>query len=166
MDLVEKILKEGKQVGALYHYTNFDNFISILKNGLIHPSYESQKGYGVSTTRDKNFHVTSNRTQASIKGTSICIQLNGDSLSNKYKIAPYQADGYKDESEEFVVTNKGIPLNYFVKVSIYPDQYEGHEVDFHVAEYISQIITELKSKNIDYYLDEAYEEYINELLRD
>jgi hypothetical protein len=86
------ILNEGKQVGILYHYT--ENWLLqqiIESNTLLAP---------VSFTRRQ-----SNWVRDFTNGESIIV-IDGDKLSNNYKIRPYQdispfLDNYDDEFPSF-----------------------------------------------------------------
>ena len=104
-------LNEGKQVGTLYHYTSAAGLKSILQSNRINASEESynyEDQYFVSFTRNKNFHK---RGMMSGVKTEYRITLDGNKLSNKYKIQPFayepghnyeeswQYDWLKDEPE-------------------------------------------------------------------
>lgn len=86
-NLVENILKEAKQVGILYHATRLDYALSIVKDNTIHANPKVQKdgrtldlnSLGISTSRNKLFMY---------KG-DVEIMLDGDKLSEKYSILPY-----------------------------------------------------------------------------
>jgi hypothetical protein len=82
-------LDEGKQVGPLYHYTSADGLKGILNSNRINASEEYYLGndlYYISFTRNKNFH--NKGTKFGVK-TEYRITLDGDKLSNKYKITPF-----------------------------------------------------------------------------
>jgi len=84
-----KDLKEGKQVGTLYHYTSAEGLKNILKTGQLKTSEENYLGhelYYISFTRNKNFHKKGSKFGVS---TDYRITLDGDKLSNKYKIRPF-----------------------------------------------------------------------------
>lgn len=146
-NLVENILKESKQLGTLYHYTNFVHGLKILDDNRINSSVafannmKDEVIYGISTTRDSNFQKIFNRVDNGIKGVSFRISLDGDKLSEKYKIKPfnffyyaakYNIDGVKPipparssdtESEELIVTDGGI-LNikqYIKEIYLFPE---------------------------------------------
>lgn len=86
-NLIENILKEAKQVGILYHATRLDYALSIVKDNTIHANPKAQKdgrtldlnSLGISTSRNKLFMY---------KG-DVEIMLDGDKLSEKYSILPY-----------------------------------------------------------------------------
>ena len=83
------LLKEAKQVGPLYHYTSADGLKGILSSNRINASEEHYLGndlYYVSFTRNKNFHMKG--ANWNVK-TDYRITLDGDKLSNKYKITPF-----------------------------------------------------------------------------
>jgi hypothetical protein len=82
-------LEEGKQVGILYHYTSADGLKGILSSNRIKASeeiYMGQNLYYVSFTRNKNFHKKGSKFGVK---TEYRITLDGDKLSNKYKITPH-----------------------------------------------------------------------------
>ena len=81
--LIRSLIKEeAKQVGTLYHFTNLYNLLFILEED----SLKSRNDW-VSFTRNKNFA----KIDRILPGGDInCILIiNGDSLSNNYKIEPY-----------------------------------------------------------------------------
>jgi hypothetical protein len=82
-------LQEGKQVGLLYHYTTANGLKGILQSNKINTSEENYLGnelYYISFTRNKNFHKKGAKFGVS---TEYRIALDGDKLSNKYKIKPF-----------------------------------------------------------------------------
>lgn len=130
------ILNEGKQVGSLYHWTDFIGSLNIISQNFL-------KGYitdtfkqpAISFTRDKNFYKGKNKLATK---PEICFVIDGDKLSNHYKIQPFQDPTVKkDEMEEKVITEgiknfsqyviKIIVIeNRFNKSSVYsPDQIEN-----------------------------------------
>ena len=83
------VINEGKQVGMLYHYTSKDGLKSILETNRINVSEEHYLGkelYFISFTRNKNFHKKEMKWQVK---TDYRITLDGDKLSDKYKIKPF-----------------------------------------------------------------------------
>jgi hypothetical protein len=105
------LLNEGKQVGLLYHYTSEKGLKSILQSNKLNASTELYQGhelYYVSFTRNKNFHKKG--ANWNVK-TDYRITIDGDKLSNKYKIQPFayvpgwdytenwEYDWLEDESE-------------------------------------------------------------------
>ena len=105
------LLKEAKQVGLLYHYTSEKGLKSILKSNKLNASTELYQGhelYFVSFTRNKNFHKKGSNFNVK---TDYRITIDGDKLSNKYKIQPFaympgwdytdnwEYDWLEDESE-------------------------------------------------------------------
>lgn len=100
MWLREQELFEAKQVGTIYHFTKPENIIYLLdKNrqaeyGLEIFEFFSMSG-NFSTTR--NASLTSDFTHPILsvkKGYSARISLDGDKISNKFKIRPIR--GLKD----------------------------------------------------------------------
>ena len=85
----EPIIAEAKQVGTLYHYTSAAGLKNILQSNSIKASEETYMGqnlYYVSFTRNKNFHKKGSKFGVK---TEYRITLDGDKLSNKYKIIPH-----------------------------------------------------------------------------
>jgi len=81
------ILREAKQVGDIYHYTRLEMGLinKILKSGQLKPSGDrmENKGY-ISFSRDRALGLTLGPSK-----TQVRITIDGDKLSNKYKILPY-----------------------------------------------------------------------------
>lgn len=94
--LKETVLSERKQVGLLYHFTSFQSLVKIINSNFRLTS--SIQPY-VSFTRNK-------RMMSNTISSDIRITVNGDRLTDKYKITPYSdvKAGYgrstSDESEE------------------------------------------------------------------
>jgi hypothetical protein len=120
---------ESKQIGVLYHYTTLHNLFRILNSNIL--KYSSNHD-SISFTRDKNAYKSIARRYA-------CrIVIDGDKLSNNYKIKPYQ-DYYDsnikikipDEQEERII-NKNI--NDIKKYILYVDLFE-YNVDEELSLY-------------------------------
>ena len=101
-DKITENITEGKQVGTLYHYTSADGLKGILQSNSIRASKEYYLGndiYFVSFTRNKNFHKKGSAFDVKM---DYRITLDGDKLSNKYKIKPFAyipGWNYKDNWE-------------------------------------------------------------------
>ena len=83
------LLKESRQVGLLYHYTSEKGLKGILESNSIKASEEIYMGqplYYVSFTRNKNFHKKGNNWNVK---TDYRITIDGDKLSNRFKITPF-----------------------------------------------------------------------------
>jgi hypothetical protein len=81
IDLLKKI-NEAKQVGTLYHWTKLKNLKNIIKTNTLNTSYAGHGIFNyVSTTRSKD------KFQFGIAESSdVAIVLDGDKISNRYKI--------------------------------------------------------------------------------
>ena len=96
--IVENILKEAKQVGILYHATTLEGLKGILESDKIQADYYSSGcSDGISTSRDKTYFY-----QAPVQ-----LILDGNKLSNKYKLEPYTAfddlpEHWRSESETVI----------------------------------------------------------------
>ena len=101
-DKLNENISESKQVGTLYHYTSANGLKGILQSNSIKASEEYYLGndlYFVSFTRNKNFHKKGSAFDVSM---DYRIALDGNKLSNKYKIAPFAyipGWNYKDNWE-------------------------------------------------------------------
>ena len=90
-------IKEAKSVGLLYHVTDSDGFLGILTNDIL------GKGEYVSFTRDRNYTYVAGTERYYV----IQLVVDGDKLSNNYKITPYASQdkfvgGHRFEAEERV----------------------------------------------------------------
>jgi hypothetical protein len=99
------ILNEAKQVGTLYHWTDLMGSLNIISQdflkGYLTDTFKEQPA--ISFTRDKNFYKGKNKLAAK---PEICFVIDGDKLSNHYKIQPFQDPKIKkDEMEEKVLTD-------------------------------------------------------------
>ena len=87
------LLNEGKQVGILYHWTKLKNLENIIKINKLNTSHAGHGTFDyISTTRSKN------KLQSGISEHSdVALVLDGDKISNKYKVIPY----HDLETEEY-----------------------------------------------------------------
>lgn len=84
-----EMVTEAKQVGTLYHFTSAEGLKGILESNHINASEETYLGhelYFVSFTRNKNFHKKRYKWGVS---TEYRITIDGNKLSNKYRIKPF-----------------------------------------------------------------------------
>ncbi len=110
------ILKEAKQVGPLYHFTNFNGLKGILSSNTLKvgddSSFDSGGNVGnVSLTRNKNMWISNYR-----------IELDGNKLSNNYKITPYAYDYDRTETEEYINRDIKNIKNYITGISVCTDK--------------------------------------------
>ncbi len=120
----DKIIQEGKQVGILYHYTSLGAAHSILEDGYIEGGKSSLAGYSdsmrgdnnfsLSFTRNKNFHKR-NRVLGDVVECRFVI--DGDSLSNIYKIQPIT----NEDSYEMSFQKQSLDFEY-EEVILSPNQ--------------------------------------------
>lgn len=102
VDLLNEIT-EAKQVGLLYHYTDPKNVKNILDKGLkfSEPQEEISNNYYISTTRKK---------QKTWIGDAEII-LDGDAISNNYKIVPIQASTLIDKPGKKWFKKMGVKID-------------------------------------------------------
>ncbi len=77
-----KNINESKQVGVLYHYTDVGSILDIIEDDSL-----NSEGGTISFTRDSRMHDTT--VMDGVQGGSCRLVLNGDMLSYKYKVRPY-----------------------------------------------------------------------------
>lgn len=141
IDILNKIT-EGKQVGTLYHFTDNIGLEGILKSNQLLAS--TTDANHVSLTRDKNgWHVGTRDNIARIS-------LDGNSISNNYKISPHAWDqsdrgAGETESEEAVLTDKIDNVKKYITF-ILIDRRLANDlgIDVNYIEFL------LKEKNIPY----------------
>ena len=115
---MKRLIKEnGKQVGTLYHYTSMGNLMMILDANSLYSRMNS-----ICFTRDQNF----NSCNREVSGLDCRLEIDGDALSNNYKIEPYsdqkfvEDDPTRLESEERVSGERISPIiPYIKKITIY-----------------------------------------------
>jgi len=159
---INNVLNEGKQIGTLYHFTDVDALLDILKSNKMMAFPRSGMGddqnfYYVSFTRNKNLFINKSKLYTDIE---IALVLDGDMLSNKYKFEPFNSsETSKPEYEERIKipatsSNKDIEnIKKYLKGIIIL----GHTKAFKDVEWISGP----KSGTI-----EKRKERINNLIRD
>ena len=129
------ILKEAKQVGIIYHYTTFEAGLKILQSNQLKSSdaddsTNAKPVFAISFTRDKQFHNNHNvgfDVGSFGQKPQVRFTVEGDKLSNQYKIGPYAQGGKRGgvfskggrsfEAEERVISDKQftIPLLPYLK---------------------------------------------------
>lgn len=117
------LLNEAKQVGTIYHYTTFANGLKILNTNQLKAyhaagSTNTNPVLAVSFTRDKRFHNNHNvgfDVSSFGQKPQVRFTIDGDKLSDKYKIQPYAQIGGSGrlekgreefEAEERVILDK------------------------------------------------------------
>jgi hypothetical protein len=102
-DEIQKVLNEGKQIGNLYHFTDVDALLNILKSNKMMAVPRSgigddQNFYYISFTRNKNMFLNKPKLYTDIE---VALVLDGNMLSNKYKFEPFSSsETSKPEYEE------------------------------------------------------------------
>ena len=130
-----KNLLESKQVGIIYHYTTFNSGLKILQSNQLKSSdaadsTNAKPVFAISFTRDKQFHNNHNvgfDVGSFGQKPQVRFTVEGDKLSNQYKIGPYAQGGKRGgvfskggrsfEAEERVISDKQftIPLLPYLK---------------------------------------------------
>jgi len=167
----EEQLDESKQVGTIYHYTTFENGLKILQSNQLKADHAADSTnakpvYAVSFTRDKRFHDNHavGFTNTSFGQTpQVRFTVDGDKLSNKYKVQPYSQGGVFSkgerafEAEERVISDKqfDIPLsNYLVSVDMLVEYKKPKKRDYDWgAEYDYETYAPLRAKIVKFTQD-------------
>jgi len=123
---------EAKQVGTIYHYTDFNAAIDILKDTNIQssipaddrPDIEHPRS-SISFTRNKNF------TKASfgkgritrivgVRNPNVRFTFDGDKISNKYKIEPFVGGAQWQKGKPYYEAEERISMNREFNLPIKP----------------------------------------------
>jgi len=119
--LIKLLIKEeAKQVGTLYHYTSISNLKRILNSDVLRIDSKNS----ISFTRNQNFDYVIRGIGSSLECR---LEIDGDKLSNNYKIKPYNEQGFtindpkKFEQEEIVKENISPIIPYIIKITLYKD---------------------------------------------
>jgi len=140
---LKDILLEAKQVGNLYHFTSILNIFNILKTQHLLPNTENQ----ISTSRSSSLNVSSFQDDKS--DTPQCrLMLDGDKISNKYKIQPFKHFPDEESFEEQIIVN-GKPF-YFLPYLKRIDIFTGNSIKNKGIKLIPKLVKELEILNIPY----------------
>lgn len=111
-----KDINEAKQVGNLYHFTSLENIKDIIRSTYLIPNDERQ----ISTSVRANMAI-GDIGKLNAKGKNIArITLDGDKISNKYKIRPFDYEGEDLGEEQIVTDGKNFPfLPYLKRIDLF-----------------------------------------------
>jgi len=157
------ILREGKQVGPLYHFTNYDSAIGIVMKDFKLKVALTPKEVNIDQLPDyaKYISFTRNKTLDSPTiSREVRFTIDGNALSNRYRVEPY-ADvkaGFgrtrpgKDEAEERVNVAKREGFVDIAPFLVSVDVMEPKElkVDSLDADAFFELVEDLKEKNVPY----------------
>ena len=112
-------LSESKQVGTLYHFTSLDSIEEIMKSDkLVSGNNFQNKKVGndvISTTRSKHGVNIRGTGKVKLMYGRVRIELEGDKLSNNFKIQSSDFHGDLDNFEELVFAKEIKPLSKYIK---------------------------------------------------
>jgi len=152
MTTFKQYISERKQVGKLYHFTSVAGALGILETQQL----KASKGVDyVSFTRNHRFAKDLNKSQYSFRFT-----IDGDKLSDKYKIEPYHDSTYynkhkskqhEDEMEEaiFLSKNGNKPVSLkgaIIDVTIDKSKYDTYNTDQQFLDFINRNIKQYNIK--------------------
>ena len=141
------ILKEAKQVGILYHYTTLRSLKNIIKSNRLlknAPDMSAADYYDSDLDPDANTSVISftrdnpkNPQFTIAQYAEAALVIDGNKLSNNYKIRPIQQQGIgEDEMEERIYKDINNLNKYLIKIILFEPNPEIESL--------------LKEKNIPY----------------
>ena len=90
---IREFLNEQYYRQNYYHYTDFNNLINIIETNQLREGNIK----GISLTRDKFLHKHSDYLP-----TSIRLELNGDLLSQNYRIKPFMDNNLQSKEGDFI----------------------------------------------------------------
>jgi len=112
----KNIINENKQIGIIYHFTSIHSAINIIKSNKLVPSVFEKT---LSFTRNSNFNKY---TREGIDIIEVKFTIDGNKLSNKYKIKPFNffSDAYNlapefDEDEERALIKEITNFRSYIK---------------------------------------------------
>jgi hypothetical protein len=102
-------LYEAKQKGILYHFTRIINFLNIINDNYVLKSSSITGIEGLGQYTSDSISLTRNFIlNTGVSKLSVRFDINGDKLSNKYKIEPFldnEIPRYAQENEEIVLSS-------------------------------------------------------------
>jgi hypothetical protein len=171
----ELYLFEAKQVGTLVHYTTYRSALLILQNNSLNATGGenefSFKNYHKTVHRGRNENEpvisltrTKNKVDFDIADEAdVALIIDGDKLSNNYKIIPFHDyDSPDDEREERIYGKNISPLsNYLKGVMIYIKEKKFFAKDGRAD--LSKLVKYCESHNIKYGLTDDPKDTIKTL---
>jgi len=153
MKLFKDYITERKQVGTLYHYSSFIGGLAIIKENWLAPggnTFMPLESDSISFTRNKNFHIT-NKDDFHDINLVIRFKINGDKLTDKYKVKPYSDTSWvqnpkEKESEEVVKGSIKPFLKYVTNIDININRYRFY-VGRHMAQYAGEYSDRVKKRH-------------------
>jgi hypothetical protein len=140
-----KEITEGKQVGTLYHFTTLKGALGILTSKRIRTNEDGV----VSATRDKNLNAAEFDTEGEADKNIVRIDLDGNKISNRYKIKPYSFGHIGKENLEFeeqiITKNDGLSIEYITNIKIIINNKDEYSY-----KYFDSLIKIIQEKNIPY----------------
>ena len=140
------LLNEGKQVGTLYHFTTLRGATGILASGKININEDGV----ISATRDKNLNTAEFDTEGDPDENIVRIDLDGNKISNNYKIQPYSFGHIGKENLEFeeqiIIGKEGLPIKYITNIKIMVN----NEDEYSYKKYFNSLTQIIQDKNIPY----------------
>lgn len=167
MKTYEQFIFEAKSISTLYHVLSIESLFFVLDNNMI----KSKDFSFISTTRSKMMNNYVGDTSTSI----FKIELDGDKLSNKYKISPFTYKSatnihFTEEHEEQIKTQKISNISTYIKrVILIKKRVENlkksgwfnsdggnfNGQDRNIPELLKEVIEKLKKMGFELYVQEG-----------
>jgi len=115
--ILKGVLNEAKQRGNLYHFTPITNLDKILKTQYLMPNHENQISTSIRPNMDTIFggEESEDRNNDMSEVPIVRLELDGDKISNKYKIRPFSWDEEDLGEEQIVVNGKNFYFMQYLK---------------------------------------------------
>ena len=162
-NILKEFLEEGKQVGPLYHFTNYDSAIGIVNKDFKLKVALTPKEVSIDQLPDYAKYISFTRNKNLDSPTisrEVRFTIDGNALSNRYRVEPYadikagfgRARPGKDEAEERVNVAKREGFvdiaPFLVSIDIVkPRDLKADSLD---SEAFFELIQDLEEKQIPY----------------
>ena len=163
------LLNEAKQVGILYHGTNsMNSLFKILNSDTLKTHYDVTSHYHKDGSENPRASISLTRVKQTVNNYPIYFELDGNKLSNNYKIIPFRdqfsLDVGEEGDDEYEYTK--LTHNEFEE-RIYKNITNLHKYIIKVIikkALIEQEINRLKSaRNLPYIPIQSWDEFLNKL---
>jgi hypothetical protein len=160
------MLEEGKQVGILYHGTNsINSFFEILNSDTLKTHYDVTSHYHKEYSGNPRASISLTRTKQTANDYPIYFELDGNKISNNYRIIPFR-DQFALDGDEGEYEGTKLNNNEFEE-RIYKNITNLHKYIIKVIikkALIEREINILKSaRNLPYTPIQSWDEFLNKL---
>ena len=148
--ILKEVINEASQRGELYHFTPIGNLEKLLKSQYIIPNAENQISTSIRpnmqtswTTGDNSSRINNDMSDSI---PVVRLTLDGDKITNKYKVKPWAWDEEDLGEEQIIVNGKNFYfMPYLKRIDIFKNGSKGSK-----SKKITAATELLKSLNIPY----------------